>query len=162
MPSSKTQQQREVTGFRPCPNFGLPHPCAAAAGFPSSHWKMLPKRPEGRTCRPEPKRQQLPPLDREQWAPVGTSKEEARERGARGPTLQDEGGHPSLSPGLVAPRGQKAQDRSLRKEILVPRRGTERGLAGPELKAMDAGLKKPRQQCPSMVGRWGRRQEPGC
>lgn len=47
------------------PDLGLPHPGAGEAGFPSSHWKMWPKRPEGRTGRPEPERQQLQPLDRE-------------------------------------------------------------------------------------------------
>ena len=36
---------------------------------------MWPKGPEGRTCRPEPEKQQLPPLDRELRAPVGTVKE---------------------------------------------------------------------------------------
>ena len=48
---------------------------------------MWPKGPEGRTCRPEPEKQQLPPLDRELWAPVGTSKEDVQEKEAEGPSL---------------------------------------------------------------------------
>lgn len=118
---------------------GPSSPLSRNAGFPSSHWKMLPMRPEERTCRPEPEKQQLPPLDREsnypQWAPASRK----LRRGAEGPEGSRLG---TSSPSLISfhswfscSKEPRRPGHSLKKNIPVPRGGMERGLAAPALKA---------------------------